>query len=84
MVNAPFAIFLFLHISPYTVAEIYERNTGPCITEKYGRIWSVYGMYTTVYGVPNSRSGQCEINISFRLDMSYYVIKRIINVQMVE
>jgi hypothetical protein len=44
-----FTISVFLRISPYTVTEIYDRNTGPCNTEKYGRIRSVYGMYTVVY-----------------------------------
>jgi hypothetical protein len=44
-----FTISVFLRISPYTVTVIYDRNTGPCNTEKYGRMRSVYGMYTVVY-----------------------------------
>jgi len=38
-----------LRISPYTITAIYDRNTITCITAKYGRIRSVYGMYTVVY-----------------------------------
>ncbi len=44
-----------LRISPYTATEIYDRNTGSCNTAKYGRIRSVYSMYTVVYGVVNDR-----------------------------
>ena len=36
-------------ISPYTVTEIYKRNTGLCNTTKHGRIRSVSGMYTVVH-----------------------------------
>jgi hypothetical protein len=34
--------------SPYMVIETYDRDTGPCNTEKYGRIRSVDDMYTVV------------------------------------
>jgi hypothetical protein len=36
-------------ISSYTVTDIYDRNTITCFMAKYGRIRSVYGMYTVVY-----------------------------------
>jgi hypothetical protein len=35
-------------ISSYTVTDIYDRNTITCFMAKYGRILSVYGMYTVV------------------------------------
>jgi hypothetical protein len=38
-----------LRISPYTITDIDDRNTVTCNTEKYGRIRSVYTMYTVVY-----------------------------------
>jgi hypothetical protein len=44
-----------LRISPYTVTVKYDRNTVTCNTEKYGRIRSVYGMYTVVYGTVYDR-----------------------------
>ncbi len=50
-----FTISVFLRISPYTVTEIYDRNTRPCNTEKCGRMRSVYGMYTVVYDTVYSR-----------------------------
>ena len=34
---APF-FFVYDRISPYTVTEIYDRNTRPCNTAKYGRV----------------------------------------------
>ena len=37
------------------VTEKYDRNTEPCNTEKYGRIRSVYSMYTVVYGAVYGR-----------------------------
>ena len=46
---------VFLRISPYMVTEKYDRNTEPCNTEKYGRIRSVYSMYTVVYGIVYGR-----------------------------
>ena len=51
----PFTTSVFLRIAPYTVTEIYNRNTGPCNTPKHGRIRSVYSMYTVVYGVVYDR-----------------------------
>jgi hypothetical protein len=36
-------------VSSYAVTNIYDRNTITCFTAKYGRIRSVYGMYTVVY-----------------------------------
>ena len=47
--NAPYTVSVFLRISPYTVTDIYDRNTITGFTAKYGRIRSVYGMYTVVY-----------------------------------
>ncbi len=47
-------------IAPYTVTEIYDRNTITCITAKYGRIRSYHERlrsFTTVYGALNSRPG---------------------------
>jgi hypothetical protein len=55
MINCPFTTSVFLRISPYMVTEKYARNTEPCNTEKYGRIRSVYTMYTTVYGIVYGR-----------------------------
>jgi hypothetical protein len=49
IVNAPYTISVFRRISPYTITVKYDRNTGTCNTAKYGRIRSVYGMYTVVY-----------------------------------
>ncbi len=48
-VNAPYTISVFRRISPYTITVKYDRNTVTCNTAKYGRIRSVYGMYTVVY-----------------------------------
>ncbi len=42
-------VSVFRRISSYTVADIYDRNTITCFMAKYGRIRSVYGMYTVVY-----------------------------------
>jgi hypothetical protein len=39
-----------IRISPYKVTEIYDRNTGPCITEKYGRIRSYTELVTVDLG----------------------------------
>ncbi len=41
-------VSVFRRISPYTVTDIYDRNTITCFMAKYGRIRSVYGMYTVV------------------------------------
>ena len=38
-----------LRISPYTVTVRYDRNMITCFMAKYGRIQSVFGMYTVVY-----------------------------------
>jgi hypothetical protein len=54
-INAPCTTSVSLRISPYMVTERYARNTEPCNTEKYGRIRSVYTMYTTVYGIVYGR-----------------------------
>ena len=54
-INAPFTSSVFLRIPPYMVTEKYDRNTEPCNTEKYGRIRSVYSMYTAVYGIVYGR-----------------------------
>ena len=54
-IYGPYTNSVFLRISPYTATEIYDRNTGPCNTEKYGRIRSVYGMYTVVYDIVYGR-----------------------------
>jgi hypothetical protein len=53
--NAPYTVSVLLRISPYTVTETYDRNTEPCNTPKYGRIRSVYIMYTVVYGAVYGR-----------------------------
>ena len=45
---APYTTSVSLRISPYTGTEIYDRNTEPGNTAKYGRIRSVYAMYTVV------------------------------------
>ncbi len=42
-------ISVFSRISSYTVTDMYDRNTITCFMAKYGRIRSVYGMYTVVY-----------------------------------
>ena len=39
----------------YTVTEKYDRNTDPGLRAKHGRIWSVFGMYTVVYGTVDDR-----------------------------
>jgi hypothetical protein len=41
-------VSVFRRISSYTVTDIYDRNTITCFMAKYGRIRSVYGMYTVV------------------------------------
>jgi hypothetical protein len=46
-----------LRISPYTITDIYDRNTVTCNTEKYGRIRRRLRPFTTVYGVRNARPG---------------------------
>ncbi len=37
-----------LRILSYTITGIYDRNTITCFMAKYGRIRSVFGMYTIV------------------------------------
>jgi hypothetical protein len=46
---------VFHRISSYTATDIYDRNTITCFMEKYGRIRSVYGMYTIVYDTEYAR-----------------------------
>ncbi len=41
-IQSPFSS-VYDRIAPYTVTEIYDRNTITCITAKYGRIVNVYG-----------------------------------------
>ncbi len=38
-IQSPFSS-IYDRIAPYTVTEIYDRNTITCITAKYGPIWS--------------------------------------------
>ena len=48
-------------LAPYTGTEIYDRNTGPCNTTKYGRIrrnTDRVRSFTSVYGFRNRRPGQ--------------------------
>ena len=52
---APYTTSVLLRISPYTVTEIYDRNTEPGKTTTYGRIRSVYSRYTVVYGTVYDR-----------------------------
>ncbi len=47
-------------IAPYTGTEIYDRNTEPCNTTKYGRIRRNRDRvrpFTSVYGFRNHRPG---------------------------
>ncbi|CAF3580331.1 unnamed protein product [Rotaria socialis] len=51
---------VFDRISPYYDTEIYDRNTEPCNTAKYGDLPSYtaeYGPYFTVYGRRKARPG---------------------------
>ncbi len=57
-----FAPFCSVHdrIAPYTGTEIYDRNTGPCNTTKYGHIrrnTDRVRSFTSVYGFHNRRPG---------------------------
>ncbi len=56
---APF-FSVYDRIAPYTGTEIYDRNTGPCNTTKYGRIrrnTDRVRSFTSVYGFRNRRPG---------------------------
>ncbi len=56
---APFCS-VYDRIAPYTSTEIYDRNTGPCNTTKYGRIrrnTDRVRSFTSVYGFRIRRSG---------------------------
>jgi hypothetical protein len=59
---------VFRRISPYTVTVKYDRNTVTCNTEKYGRIRSVYGMYTVVYGTVHDRLRPCTESVTIDLE----------------
>ncbi len=48
-------VSVFSRISSYTVTDIYDRNTITRFIAKYGRIRSVYGMYTVVYDIVYDR-----------------------------
>ena len=50
----------------------YDRNTITCITAKYGRIRSVYGMYTVVYDTLYDRLPPYMESIT--IDLGGYVI----------
>ncbi len=53
-----------LRFAPYTVTEIYDRNTITCNTAKYGRKRPYFPRirsYTIVYGVRNVRPGQQDL-----------------------
>ena len=56
---APF-FSIYDRIVPYTVTEVYDRNTRPCNTAKYGRIWkNTEGKrsFMSVYGLRIRRPG---------------------------
>ncbi len=68
-INAPYTISVFRRISPYTVTVIYDRNTVTCNPAKYGRIRSVYGMYTVVYDTVYYRLRQYTESVT--IDLGY-------------
>src|SRR5277367_5624012 len=41
--RVPLFFSVYDRIIPYTVTEIYDRNTRPCNTAKYGKIRNVHG-----------------------------------------
>jgi hypothetical protein len=57
VVNAPYTISVFRRFSPYTIKDIYDRNTVTCNTAKYGRIRHRIRSFAAVYRVRNHRPG---------------------------
>jgi hypothetical protein len=60
-------------ISSYTVTDIYDRNTITCFMTKYGRIRSVYGMYTVVYATVYDRLRPYTESVT--VDLGWYLPK---------